>query len=132
MLALSNVAWKIAVALVLLVVIVLGAGARAPRRALPPADLRRLVLSALGLYAVGALAWLTHHLALAVFIYAAGIIVAALAAWLSRGIDPEDAPEAAPADEEPPLDPHGLDIDWRAFERDLRAYSERTRSPSRS
>ena len=132
MLVLSTAAWKIALALVLLVVILLGAGARAPRRTLPAADLRRLVFSALGLYAVGALAWLTHHLALAVCIYAAGIVVAALAAWLSRGIDPEDPPEEQPVDEEPPLDPHGLDIDWGAFERDLRAYCERTRSPSRS
>jgi hypothetical protein len=132
MLVLSTAAWKIALALVLLVVILLGAAARAPQRTLPAAELRRLVFSALGLYAVGALAWLTHHLALAVFIYAAGIIVAALAAWLSRGIDPDDPPEEQPVDEDPPHDPHGIEIDWGAFERDLRAYSERARSPSRT
>jgi hypothetical protein len=132
MLVLSTAAWKIALALVLLVVILLGAAARAPQRTLPAAQLRGLVFTALGLYAVGALVWLTHHLALAVFIYAAGIIVAALAAWLSRGIDPDDPPEEQPVDEDPPHDPHGIDIDWRAFERDLRIYSERARSPSRT
>ncbi len=132
MLVLSTAPWKIALAIVLVAVILLGAGARAPQRALPPAELRRLVACALCLYAVGAVAWLTHRLALAVLIYAAGIIVAALAAWLSRGIDPEDPPEEEPRDEEPPRDPDGLRVDWDAFERDLRTYSERTRSPSRS
>jgi hypothetical protein len=132
MLVLSTAPWKIALALVLVVIILLGAGARAPRRTLPTADLRRLVASALVLYAVGAFAWLTHHLALAVFIYAAGIIVAAFAAWLSRGTDPEDPPDDPPLDEEPPRDPDGLRIDWESFERDLRAYTERARPPDRS
>ena len=132
MLVLSTAPWKIALALVLLVIILLGAGARAPRRAMSAGDLRRLVACALGLYAVGALAWLTHHLGLAVFIYAAGIIVAAFAAWLSRGIDPDDPPEEESLDEEPPHDPDGLRVDWDAFARDLRAYSDGTRSPSRS
>ena len=131
MLVLTSAPWKIALALVLLVIILLGAGARAPRRSLPAADLRRLVAAALGLYAVGGLAWLTHHLALAVFIYAAGIIVAALTAWLSRGSDPDDPPGEASLDEEPPRDPDGLRVDWPAFERDLRVYSERARSASR-
>jgi hypothetical protein len=132
MLVLSTAAWKIALAVVLVVIILLGAGARAPERSLPADELRRLVISALGLYAVGALAWLTHHLMLAVFTYAAGIIVAALAAWLSRGIDPDDPPEEQPVDEEPPRDPDGLDIDWGAFERDLRVYTERARPAERS
>lgn len=131
MLVFTTAPWKIALALVLLVVILLGAGARAPRRALASGDLRRLVAAALGLYAVGGLAWLTHHLALAVFIYATGIIVAALAAWLSRGSDPEDPPGEPPLDEEPPRDPDGLRVDWTAFQRDLRAYAERARSASR-
>ena len=131
MLVLSTAPWKIALALVLLVIILLGAGARAPRRAVPATDLRRLVVCALALYAVGGLAWLNHHLALAVFIYAAGITVAAVAAWLSRGIDPDDPPEEEPLDAEPPRDPDGMPVDWDAFERDLRAYTDGTRSSSR-
>jgi hypothetical protein len=132
MLVLSTAPWKIALALVLTVIILLGAGARAPRRALPAGDLKRLVACALCLYAVGGLAWLTHHLALAVFIYAAGIIVAAVAAWLSRGSDPDDPPEEPGLDEEPPHDPDGLRVDWAAFERDVRDYSERARPASRA
>lgn len=128
---LTTAPWKIALALVLLVIILLGAGARAPRRSLAAADLRRLVAAALGLYGVGGLAWLTHHLALAVFIYAVGIIVAALAAWLSRGSDPDDPPGESSLDEEPPRDPDGLRVDWTAFERDVRAYADRARMPSR-
>ncbi len=77
---------------------------------MPGADLRRLVVSALGLYAVGGVASLTHHPVLAGLVYAAGIIVCALAAWLSRGTDSEDPPRGGedPVDERPPPEPDGL------------------------
>lgn len=122
------IAWKLVLAAALLGAIVLSARARAPQRTLPSADLRRLVAAALALYAVGALAWLTHHLALAVLVYAAGIATAALAAWLSRGEDSEEPPRddpEEPVDQQPPPDLGGLRFDWPAFERDLRDYSER-------
>jgi len=126
-----STAWKLVLALALLGAIVLSARARAPRRALRGSELFRLVLSALMLYVVGALAWLTHHLALAVLVYAAGITTAALAAWLSRGDDSEEPPAAEdPFDEEPPPGPDGLRFDWDAFERDLRDYAERSRTVS--
>jgi len=67
-----------------------------------------------------------------VFIYAAGIVVAALAAWLSRGSDPDDPPDERALDEEPPRHPDGLPVDWDSFERDLRDYTERARPASRS
>ncbi len=115
-------------AVVLAAAIFISLYARAPRRAISGAELRRLVLSALGLYAVGGLASLTHHPMLAAVVYASGIAVCALAAWLSRGSDSEDPPDdEEPVDEQPPPEPDGLPtFDWAAFEREFRAYSERT------
>lgn len=126
-------AWKLVLAIVLGATIVMSAYARAPRRAAPRGDLRRLVLSALGLYAVGAVASLTQHAGLAVLVYAAGIVVSALAAWLSRGTDSEDRPSDGqdPADEQPPPSPDGVPrFDWAAFERDFRAYTSDWREPT--
>jgi uncharacterized membrane protein YfcA len=125
--------WKIALALALGGAIFVSAYAHAPRRAVPGADLRRLVLSAVALYAVGAIASLSHHPLLAGLVYAAGIFVCTLAVWLSRGTDPEDPPQDGdePRDERPPPSPDGLpELDWGEFERAFRAYSERTRDPA--
>jgi hypothetical protein len=120
-------AWKLVLAVALVCAICVSLFARAPRRAIPGADLRRLVLSALGLYAVGGLASLTHHPVLAALVYAGGIAVCALAAWLSRGTDSEDPPGGEdPVDEHPPPEPDGMpDFDWDSFERAFRAYSKR-------
>ncbi len=125
-------AWKLVLAIVLGGGIFVSAYAHAPRRTVPGSDLRRLVLSALGLYAVGGLASLTHHQILAGLVYAAGISVCALAAWLSRGTDSEDPPGGdEPVDEQPPPEPDGLpSVDWTALERDFQAYSERRREPA--
>jgi hypothetical protein len=116
-----SLALKAVLGLTLLGVIVLSVRARAPRRGLHGGDLRLLVASALFLYAAGGAAWMTHHLALAVVVYGAGIVTAALAAWLSRGgsdfRDPPSEDEPAPWDPEP---------DWEKFERDLRDYVART------
>jgi hypothetical protein len=127
-------AWKLVLAIVLGAAIVLSAWGRAPRRAVPRADLRRLVISAIGLYAVGGLASITHHPQLAVFVYASGIVICALAAWLSRGSDSEDPPSDGedPADEQPPPEPDGVPgFDWAAFERDFRAYAVNEARPAR-
>src|ERR1700759_4141078 len=122
-------AWKMAFAMVLVAVIATSALARAPRRAAAPEELRRLVVCALGLYAIGGLATLTHHSALASIVYATGISVAALAAWLSRGRDQEDPPDdggSEPVDEQPPPGPDGVPWwDWERFERDFRDYAQR-------
>ena len=132
MIVFSTAPWKVALAVVLLAGILAGAAARAPQQGLPRTEMRGLVAATLGLYAVGGLAWLTHHVSLAVVLYAAGISLAALAAWFSRGGDADDPPPGEdPVDEQPPPDPDGLRVDWRAFERDLRAYAERARTPSR-
>jgi hypothetical protein len=119
-------AWKLALALALLVAIFVSLLARAPQRAVPGAELRRLVLSAVALYAVGGLASLTHHPMLAAFVYASGIAVCALAAWLSRGSDSEDPPGGQqPEDEQPPPEPDGMPtFDWARFETQFRAYSD--------
>ena len=127
-------AWKLVLAVLLGAGILISVYAHAPRRAVAGSDLRRLVLSALSLYAVGGVASLTHHPVLAGFVYAAGIIVCALAAWLSRGTDSEDPPGGEePVDEQPPPEPDGLPtFDWASFERDFRAYSERRREPAQT
>jgi hypothetical protein len=124
-------AWKLVLAVLLGAGILISVYAHAPRRAVAGSDLRRLVVSALSLYAVGGVASLTHHPVLAGIVYAAGIIVCALAAWLSRGTDSEDPPGGEePVDEQPPPEPDGLPtFDWASFERDFRAYSERRREP---
>ncbi|HEY2771838.1 MAG TPA: hypothetical protein VGI87_14780 [Solirubrobacteraceae bacterium] len=122
-----SVAWKLVLALALMAAIFVSLYARAPQHAVPGSDLRRLVVSALALYAVGGLASLTHHRLLAAMVYSAGIVVCALAAWLSRGSDSEDPPGGEdPVDEQPPPEPDGLPrFDWDRFEREFRTYSER-------
>jgi hypothetical protein len=129
-----SVAWKLVLAIALAAAICVSLFARAPNRAIPGPDLRRLVLSALGLYAVGGLASLTHHPMIAAVVYAAGIMVCALAAWLSRGSDSEDPPRGGeePVDEHPPPEPDGVpSFDWESFERAFRAYSEH-RQPTKA
>jgi hypothetical protein len=126
-------AWKIVLAVVLVAAILASAYAKAPRRASPGGELRRLVLSALLLYVVGVAASLTHHAVLAAVLYAAGIAVLSLAAWLSRGSDSGGGPPRGdePVDEQPPPVPDGAPyFDWGAFERELQEYSQRQRDPA--
>ncbi len=122
-----SVAWKVVLTIALAAAIFISLYARAPRRAISGTDLRRLVITALGLYAVGGAASLSHHAVLAAVVYAAGIVVCAFAAWLSRGSDSEDPPGGEePVDEQPPPEPDGLPtFDWATFEREFRAYSDR-------
>jgi len=124
-----STAWKLVLALALAVAISGSLLIRAPRRAVAGAELRRLVLSAIALYAVGGLASVTHHPRLAGFVYAAGIAVCALAAWLSRGTDSEDPPGGEePVDEQPPPEPDGVPtFDWARFEAQFREYSQQDR-----
>lgn len=122
-------------AVALVAAIVASAYARAPRRALPGAELGPMVLAAVLLYAVGMLAWLTHHAVLAAVLCAAGIAVSALAVWLSRGDDSGGGPRRGdePVDEQPPPDPDGVPaFDWAAFEREFRAYARKRRDPARA
>jgi uncharacterized membrane protein YfcA len=130
MLVPPSLAWKLVLAIALGAGILLSAYAKAPRRAVPRTDLRWLVAAALILYGVGALSSLTHHPILAGVVYAAGICVCALAAWLSRGSDSEGPPGGEePVDEEPPPEPEGAPwFDWRAFEREFREYAGRERA----
>ena len=127
-----SIAWKLVLVVALVGAILVSACARAPRRPLPRVELRRLVLAALTLYGVGVFASLTHHPLFAGVVYVSGIAACALAAWLSRGIDPEDPPDDGgqePPNEGPPPDgPDGLPaFDWAAFERQFRAYSTHQR-----
>ena len=121
--------WKLGLAVALGGAIILSLRARAPRRSVPAVDLRRLVFGALALYAVGGLAWFTHHRLVAGGVYSAGILTAALAAWLSRGRDADDPRGGSERFDEPA--PNGPeDFEWASFERDFRAYSEGRREPA--
>jgi 4-amino-4-deoxy-L-arabinose transferase-like glycosyltransferase len=127
-------AWKLVLAIVLGAAIVASAYAKAPSRPSPRSELRRLVLGALALYAVGLFALLRHQAQLAVVLYAAGVAASALAAWLSRGTDSGGGPAGdEPVDEHPPPTPDdGPRFDWETFERDFQAYADRRRDPAQT
>jgi hypothetical protein len=131
MLVSPSLAWKLALAAALVGTIAAGQFARPPGHPAATEELRRLVVCALGLYAVGVLGWLTGHPLLAALVYSTGIAICALASWMSRG-DSEDPPdEQEPADEHPPPGPDGLpEIDWARFDVDRQAYASRTRTPA--
>jgi hypothetical protein len=121
-------AWKVVLAAALGGAILASAYARAPSRSFPTHELRRLVVGALALYVIGVAASLTHHPILAVVLFAAGIAISALAAWLSRGSDSGGGPPRGdePVDQQPPPDPDGIPwFDWAAFERDFQDYTRR-------
>ena len=123
--------WRLLLAVVLVLVIVLSVCSSAPRRVVPRRELHRLVLSGLALYAIGGVAALAHRATLAGLVFAAGIFTCALTVWLSRGPDSEDPPgHDEPSDEPPPSPgPDGLPhLDWDEFERAFRAYAARDRA----
>ncbi len=124
-------AWKLVLAVALAGTIIASARARAPQRQIPAHDLHRLVFAALVLYVIGLVASLSHHQLLAAVLYVGGIGASALAAWLSRGAG-WDGPDAGddPGEEPPGPEPEGApSFDWRAFEREFRAYDRRRRRP---
>ncbi|HEY5430992.1 MAG TPA: hypothetical protein VIK04_17890 [Solirubrobacteraceae bacterium] len=124
--------WKLVFAVILLGAIIASACVHAPRQPAAFGELRRLVICALGLYAVGGLALLTHHAVLAGLVYGVGTWIAALAAWLSRGRDQDDPPGGdQPMPPPPGPDPDGLPrLEWARFERDFREYARRERTPT--
>lgn len=127
--------WKLLLTVSLLGAIACSLFLRAPREPIERYELRRLVGAAVVLYAVGALASLSHRGVLAGIVYAAGILVCALAVWLSRGTDSEDPPPGGeePTDERPPPSPDGVpEFDWASFERAFRQYSDRSDRLDRS
>jgi hypothetical protein len=128
MLVSPSLAWKLVLGVALLGAIAASQFVRAPSRPVATEELRRLVICALGLYAVGFLGSLTGHPVLAALVYSSGIAICALASWLARG-DSEDPPDGEePADERPPPDPDGLPaIDWTRFDADRQAYASRAR-----
>jgi hypothetical protein len=129
----ATLIWKLVLAAALAVGISASALAKPPRRSFPRADLRVMLLAALGLYLVGLGASLTHHGGVGAAVYACGISISALAVWLSRGKDLRDPPPGDdPPDAPPPSGPDDpSDFDWEAFERDLGVYAERQRRRER-
>jgi len=131
MLLSPSLAWKLVLAAALFGAIAASQFARAPTHPAANEELRRLMLCALSLYAVGLLGSFTGHPLLAALVYSTGIAICALASWMARG-DSEDPPDGAdPADERPPPDPDGLpEIDWARFDADRQAYGSRSRRPA--
>jgi len=114
------------VALALIAAIVISASVRAPRRHVPTPELRRLLVAALTLYAVGGVAILDARPTLAVAAFAAGVIASAFAGWLSRGSDQDDPPGGSDPFDPTPPDPDGVpEIDWDRFERERRDWARR-------
>jgi len=122
------VTWKLALAIGLGLAILLSALHPAPHRAVSGAGMRRLLLCALGWYVSGGLAWLTDHAGLAGPLCAAGIATCSLAAWLSRGRD-SGAPPRAETTLPPPDSDGPPELDWAAFEREFREYSQPQPAP---
>jgi hypothetical protein len=117
------VTWKLVLGAVLGAAILLSALLPAPRRTVSGTGLRRLLLGALGWYVIGGFAWLTDHAELSGPVCAAGIATCTVAAWLSRGRDSDEPPRVE--DMLPPSDLDGPpELDWAAFERDFREYSQ--------
>jgi hypothetical protein len=120
---------KLLLGLLLVVAIGIAARGRAPRRAPAPAELRRLVASALVLYAVGLIALIDGHPTLSTIAFACGVGTASLAAWLSRGADSDDdGPSGGhePPEGVPPPDPEGLSAwDWERFDRERHDWEQR-------
>jgi hypothetical protein len=131
--------WKLLLTMTLLGAILCSVTLRAPRQPTDRAELRRLVVAAVILYSVGTLASLSHHGLLAGTIYAGGILVCSLAVWLSRGMRRDDGSDGSggggggngkgpPGSGRPPSGPDGLlPFDWDEFERELSAWSERSK-----
>jgi hypothetical protein len=120
--------WKLTLTAALLVAIIGSVCLRAPGRPIARFELRRLVLSALLLYGVGAVASVLHRGGLAGGLYASGIVVCSLAVWLSRGSERGDGPDGPggsepPTDEDPGIGPDGIPPwDWDAFERERASW----------
>jgi hypothetical protein len=129
----ATLIWKLVLAAALAAAIFASALVRPPRRSFPRADLRVMLLASVGLYLVGLGASLTHHGAVAAAVYACGVSICALAAWLSRGKDRSDPPPGDDPPDAPP--PSGPDdptaFDWEAFERQLGVYTDRQRRRER-
>src|SRR5947209_16955263 len=132
----ATLIWKLALGSMLLGAMLRGLRGPAPTMAIPRRELGRVVLGALLLYCVGAFAWYDGHATVAVIVYASGITICTLAAWLSRGIDPDDPPQDGSGDDgppadQPPIDPGPRDfplVDWDAFERERARWGQRTPS----
>lgn len=129
--------WKLLLTLTLLAAVLCSVTIRAPREPIDRRELRRLILAAMILYGVGTLASVSHHDVLAATIYASGILVCSLAVWLSRGSRRDDGSDGnggsggsggPPGNQRPPSGPDGLlGFDWDEFERELSAWTDRTK-----
>jgi hypothetical protein len=122
--------WKFLLTVALLGAICCSVFLQAPRQPIARTDLRRLVFAAVVLYAVGALASISHRGVLAGVVYASGILVCSLAVWLSRGADLDDGSDddpgsEPPTDEKPSGGPDGLPlIDWDEFDHERARWNE--------
>ena len=127
-------AWKLVLAVALGGAILASAYAKAPRRAFPGSDLRRLVLAALLLYAVGAVASLTHHAILPAVVYVhrdRGVGAGRVALPRQRsGRPPARAAMSRSTSSRRPIRTGCRGSTGAQFERDFEDYARRRREPA--
>lgn len=121
--------WKLALTILLMLAIFGSVLLRAPRTPVARLELQYLLGAAILLYAIGAVASLSHRAVLAGIVYAFGILVCSLAVWLSRGSNRgrgfEGGEDGSPVHDPPPGGDGVPPIDWDAFERELAELSRR-------
>jgi hypothetical protein len=112
--------WKLIPTVVLLGALVAGFTVRPPREPVAPAELRRLMIASAALYAAGGVALLGHRRALAGIVFATGLLIFVLTAWLARATPPpQDGDDGGQGGGgSPPLKPvpSGPDFDWTFYE----------------
>ncbi len=117
-------AWKLIPAILMLGALVAGFLARPPREPVSSRELKQLVAAVAALYMVGGVALAMHRTPLAAIVFGAGLVLCALALWLSRGHTPppKDDNDGGGGGGEPPLEPLplGPDFDWAYYEDQFR------------
>jgi hypothetical protein len=125
-------AWKLIPTVFMAGALVAGFTVRPPREPVPEGELKRLVAAVAALYVVGAIALFAHRTPLAGVVFGSGLLLCALALWLSRANRPprDDGDGDGDGDGGPsPLEPSptgpefvplGPEFDWAFYEDQLR------------
>jgi hypothetical protein len=125
-------AWKLIPAVFMLGALVAGFFVRPPREPVSPGELKQLIAAVAALYIVGGVALAMHRTPLAAVVFGSGLVLCALALWLSRGQTPpprDDNDGGGGGGGQPPLDPLpigpdalpvGPDFDWGFYEDQFR------------
>jgi hypothetical protein len=115
---------KLTLSVVMVGVLVAGFTVRPPRESVPVAELKRLVVAVAALYIIGVAALLEHRPDLAGIVVGSGLLLCALAVWLSRGLKPPRDDADGGDDGDPPREPDpGPALLWSFYEEQFRGGS---------